>query len=852
MSASRVLGLVVVSVWLAAGCSSAKKIDVGGTCILNSDCTGSLVCTSGLCHTACRVSTDCPAGQSCMKTSASAICVLPAEVTCSATSSCKNSLLCAPDQHCRTACVTAANCTTSQVCASNFCADPNDPHLVNGQIPPTAAPDAGTYDAFSPDLPAVSPADAPPALSGPEAGVTYDASLDAPAGPDAPAALLDAEPDLTPDLAPDLAPDVALPGPEAGLACTNACSDGLLCTTDTCVVGVCKSTLNPGYCVIGNVCYMDGTPSPTDPCQACTITSSTSLWTPEPEGAPCGTGKSCQSHVCTACGALGQACCGTATPGTCVVGAACNASTNQCQADKAIDISGGGLGGPTFCALFQSGRVRCWGSSGTELGIGTSTASNVAAPPVSGLNDAVQVSVGDSGVCAVRATGAVVCWGTPITASGATGFGANLPVLVPGITNATQVSVGTNHACVRTADSKVLCWGANSNSQFGDGTTNGSSTPTPMLNVADAQKVVARGLATCVLHTGGQVSCAGANGENGQTANASTATNLPTVTNATDLSSSYDFHADFCAVGSAGLLSCWGENYGSPSTVAALGQVLKVAFFNYGSGGYYLAIQQDQSLWALGVNSYGELGDGTFSSTAAAFHTTPQLAYVTTPLAGVVAVAVVGYGSSCLLRTDGSVSCAGYAGSTFGDDPLGDGQAQPAANRTPFVPVVGILPVASEAGQCYDGVDNDGNGKTDLDDPACAQNLGSAVGNAVATVPFTGIFGNYLEESCNVVNPNGGTGTYGGPEAVLTWSAPSGGTFQFDTTGSSFDTVLAAYKGNPLTAAELACNDDGTGLTGGASAIKVQVITGDKLTLVVDSKAAPTGPASFNLNITKQ
>jgi len=53
MSASRVLVLVVVSVWLAAGCSSAKKIDVGGTCILNSDCTGSLVCTSGLCHTAC-------------------------------------------------------------------------------------------------------------------------------------------------------------------------------------------------------------------------------------------------------------------------------------------------------------------------------------------------------------------------------------------------------------------------------------------------------------------------------------------------------------------------------------------------------------------------------------------------------------------------------------------------------------------------------------------------------------------------------------------------------------------------------------------------------------------------------
>jgi hypothetical protein len=421
---------------------------------------------------------------------------------------------------------------------------------------------------------------------------------------------------------------------------------------------------------------------------------------------------------------------------------------------------------------------------------------------------------------------------------------------MPGITNATQVSVGTSHACIRTADSKVLCWGSNSNSQFGDGTTNGSSTPTPMLNVADAQKVVARESATCVLHTGGQVSCAGASRENGQSANASTATDLPTVTNATDLSSSYDNYADFCAVGSTGLLSCWGDVLGAPHTVAGLGQVLKVAFSGY--GGYYLAIQQDQSLWALGQNGSGQLGDGTFSSTATTSHTTPQLAYATTPLAGVVAVAAAGYGSSCLLRSDGSVSCAGFAGTSLTATALGDGQAQPAANRTRFVPVVGILPVASEAGQCYDGVDNDGNGKTDLDDPACAQNLGSAVGNSVATVPFTGIFGNYLEESCNVVNHNGLTGTYGGPEAVLTWTAPSGGTYQFDTTGSSFDTVLAAYKGNPLTAAELACNDDGTGLTGGASAIKVQVITGDKLTLVVDSKSAPTGTASFNLNITKQ
>jgi len=55
-----------------------------------------------------------------------------------------------------------------------------------------------------------------------------------------------------------------------------------------------------------------------------------------------------------------------------------------------------------------------------------------------------------------------------------------------------------------------------------------------------------------------------------------------------------------------------------------------------------------------------------------------------------------------------------------------------------------------------------------------------------------------------------------------------------------------------LTTGELDCSDDDTTLTNGASSIQVKVITGDKLTLVVDSKANPAATDSFNLNITKQ
>ena len=118
----RLLGLMVVSASLAAGCSSASKIEVGGTCIMNSDCTQPLVCTMGKCHDACHTTADCPVGQ-CVKVDNTTFCQLPAEADCSKTQSCSDEFLCTSDQRCRALCQSPSDCTGAQACMSGTCHD---------------------------------------------------------------------------------------------------------------------------------------------------------------------------------------------------------------------------------------------------------------------------------------------------------------------------------------------------------------------------------------------------------------------------------------------------------------------------------------------------------------------------------------------------------------------------------------------------------------------------------------------------------------------------------------------------------------------------------------------------------
>ncbi len=124
------VGLGLASVALLASCGSSVRPAPGTGCSLNSQCATGLVCTFGLCHAACAVSSDCPLGELCVKSGSVAdggvaslnVCQLPVESKCVYNSQC-SPLVCARDEMCRNECVTSADCVSPQVCTdSKVCA----------------------------------------------------------------------------------------------------------------------------------------------------------------------------------------------------------------------------------------------------------------------------------------------------------------------------------------------------------------------------------------------------------------------------------------------------------------------------------------------------------------------------------------------------------------------------------------------------------------------------------------------------------------------------------------------------------------------------------------------------------
>jgi len=330
---------------------------------------------------------------------------------------------------------------------------------------------------------------------------------------------------------------------------------------------------------------------------------------------------------------------------------------------NAVSLS---LGTNTSCAVLGDGTARCWGNNSYgELGTGTYTSNEPVPVAVSGLSDVVSISAGQYHTCAVITDGTARCWGN--NGSGQLGDGtntaSNVPVTVSGLTNVISISAGDNQTCAVLSDGTARCWGYNDFGQLGDGTVTNSNVPVAVTGLSGVTAIDTMYRHSCAVLDDGTARCWGYN-YYGQLGNATnTNSNLPVavsgLTNAASVSVGMDYS---CVTLTDGTARCWGfngyRNLGTGNQTNSNVPVTVSGLSDIGTmsvGGYHAcATLSDATSRCWGSNNDGQLGNGT--KTLDDPDSSPL--YPESPMTGFTKLDSEGEGT-CAVMQDATVKCWG-------------------------------------------------------------------------------------------------------------------------------------------------------------------------------------------------
>ncbi|OJH33589.1 hypothetical protein BON30_47840 [Cystobacter ferrugineus] len=307
------------------------------------------------------------------------------------------------------------------------------------------------------------------------------------------------------------------------------------------------------------------------------------------------------------------------------------------------------FGNQTGAGALHGGAVRdgilyTWGRNNRgQLGLG-STAGSKSPVKVEGLADVAAIAFAQNNSLAIQRDGSVWTWGD--NASGQLGQAApgasdttmrRVPTRVPGISDAVAAAVGYRHMLVLHRDGHVSAFGENNNGQLGDGTTTDRHFPVPVPGLTDVVRVIGGSQHSAAVRRDGTVWVWGNNtygnlGLGTQDGESHpTPTRVPGLTGVVDLANGRDH---LLALHEDGTVSAWGLNASgqlgdgqvgaedqrnSPVRVQGLTDATDV----FAQGTMSFALRRDGTLWGWGENVNGQLGSG--DTTRASVPTTPVL-----------------------------------------------------------------------------------------------------------------------------------------------------------------------------------------------------------------------------------
>jgi len=227
----------------------------------------------------------------------------------------------------------------------------------------------------------------------------------------------------------------------------------------------------------------------------------------------------------------------------------------------------------------------------------------------------------------------------------------------------TQLTPGGYHTCALRSNGSVWCWGANNMGQLGDGTTTRRLSPRSLNSLSSGVVALAAGeVHTCALRTDGSLLCWGQNiyGQlgDGTTTDRHSPTAVGALTSGVAAVAAGQYFT--CAIKTNGSLWCWGlnsfgqlgdgttQNRSVPTEISGVGAGVTAMS---GGGLHACALKSNGSVWCWGRNFHGQVGDNT---------TTDRL--VPTAVSGLgsgVAQLSTGDEFACVVKTDGTVWCWG-------------------------------------------------------------------------------------------------------------------------------------------------------------------------------------------------